>query len=397
MKVGQAIKLLKKAGFIETNQVGSHKKFQKVENSILIIYNMNKTEIFAEIVGHSLSPQEEELISVLCTFPRIILAELNTHRMLSKNTSSSRAIPFNKMVETIKNDPFIPMAWQKEHKGMQGSDYFQTENGENIHKLTEGWSQARDTAIQIAQGLNNSGVTKQLCNRLLEPFMWTTMLITGSREGWDNFHFLRNPIYEIDLDNLDNLKRFSSRKEVTEFLTTKEIDTSNWSEEKWLSINKGQAEIHMMMLSEKIYDAIQESVPIQLKPNEWHIPMISDLESLKLSTDDQIKLSVGRAANTSYTVVGDGKELSLDQAIKIHNKCKELNHSSVFEHCARAMTNEEYYSFIKGNFNQEIEIDVDGFIDISTHANNSNSFGYCRNFKGFIPYRYLVDNKLLSL
>ena len=75
---------------------------------------MNKTKINAEIVAHSLSPQGDELISVLCTFPRIILAEVNTHRMLSKNTSSSRAIPFSKMVETIQNDPFIPIAWQKE-------------------------------------------------------------------------------------------------------------------------------------------------------------------------------------------------------------------------------------------------------------------------------------------
>ena len=80
---------------------------------------------------------------------------------------------------------------------------------------------------------------------------------------------------------MNNIKRFSSRKEVTEFLKEKEIDTSNWSEEKWLSLNKGQAEIHMMMLSEKIYDVIQESVPIQLKPNEWHIPMISDLDWLQ--------------------------------------------------------------------------------------------------------------------
>ncbi len=70
--------------------------------------------IKAEIVAHSLSPQEDELISVLCTFPRIILAEVNTHRMLSKNTSSSRAIPFKKMVESVQNDPFIPIAWQKE-------------------------------------------------------------------------------------------------------------------------------------------------------------------------------------------------------------------------------------------------------------------------------------------
>ena len=77
---------------------------------------------------------------------------------------------------------------------------------------------------------------------------------------------------------MSNIKRFSSRKEVTEFLKEKGIDTSNWSEEKWLQLNKGQAEIHMMMLSEKIYDAIQESVPIQLKPNEWHIPMIKIIE-----------------------------------------------------------------------------------------------------------------------
>ena len=70
--------------------------------------------IKVEIVAHSLSPQGDELISVLCTFPRIILAEVNTHRMLSKNTSSSRAIPFNKMVESVQNDPFVPIAWQKE-------------------------------------------------------------------------------------------------------------------------------------------------------------------------------------------------------------------------------------------------------------------------------------------
>ena len=66
------------------------------------------------IVGHSLSPQSAETITVLATFPRIILSEINTHRMLSKNTSSSRAIPFEKMVEAVQNDPFIPFAWQKE-------------------------------------------------------------------------------------------------------------------------------------------------------------------------------------------------------------------------------------------------------------------------------------------
>ena len=159
--------------------------------------------IKVEIVAHSLLLQGDELISVLCTFPRIILAEVNTHRMLSKNTSSSRAIPFHKMVKAVQENPFIPIAWQKEHTGMQGIEYFiESEAYWNNDK----WLNARDNAIKVATLLTNDKVTKQLCNRLLEPFMWTTMLITGSKEGWDNFFNLRNPVYEIDLDNLDSLK-----------------------------------------------------------------------------------------------------------------------------------------------------------------------------------------------
>ena len=75
---------------------------------------MNKTKISAEVVADSLDSRGNRLTSLLITFPRIILAEINTHRMLSKNTSSSRAIPFLKMVETVQNNPFIPFAWQKE-------------------------------------------------------------------------------------------------------------------------------------------------------------------------------------------------------------------------------------------------------------------------------------------
>ena len=162
-------------------------------------------KIQAEIVADSLSPQGDRLISLLITFPRIILAEVNTHRMLSKNTSSSRAIPFNKMVEVVKENPFIPIAWQKEHKGMQGSEYITVEK--EISFCRKAWLMGRDDAIISAKGMSEElEVTKQLCNRLLEPFMWTTMLITGSKEGWDNFHSLRNPVYEIDLDNLDKLK-----------------------------------------------------------------------------------------------------------------------------------------------------------------------------------------------
>ena len=155
-----------------------------------------KTVIKAEIVAHSINEQGDELISVLATFPRIILAEVNMHRMLSKNTSSSRAIPFNKMVETIKEDPFIPIAWQEDHKGMQGTKYLDPVFAKQAEQE---WLIARDYALSIAGQMNSSThVTKQLANRLLEPFMWTTMLITGSKEGWENFFNLRLPEYYLE-------------------------------------------------------------------------------------------------------------------------------------------------------------------------------------------------------
>ena len=268
------------------------------------------------IVGHSLSPQSAETITVLATFPRIILSEINTHRMLSKNTSSSRAIPFLKMVEAIQNNPFVPIAWQKYHPGMQGSEYldetvkydlisFMTilndtlsstkdekerarlskkiEEKTKIIKelltpytllektLPEWWLFARDKAVEAASILYVFDVTKQLCNRLLEPFMWTTMLITGSREGWDNFFKLRCPQYKIHQGT------YKSKKEALKYaLSNNEL--KNWSDLDWLQNNEGNAEIHIMDLAEKIYDAVNESTPKQLATNEWHIPMIEIIE-----------------------------------------------------------------------------------------------------------------------
>lgn len=72
-----------------------------------------KTKIGARVVADSVDPRGNRLTRCLVVMPRIIIAEINTHRMLSKNTSS-RAIPFNKMLEAVETNPFIPIAWQKE-------------------------------------------------------------------------------------------------------------------------------------------------------------------------------------------------------------------------------------------------------------------------------------------
>lgn len=234
-----------------------------------------------EIVADSVDPRGNRLTSVLATFPRIILAEVNTHRMLSKNTSSSRAIPFNKMVEAVKENPFIPIAWQKDHKGMQGNEYLN--DNLSIMFAKTNWLTARDSSIKVAKALNSSengyeSVTKQLCNRLLEPFMWTTMLITGSKEGWDNFFELRCPQYQLPIQTTQGF--FKSKKDCIANLGNPEnIDlANNLTSIEWLQYNKGQAEIHMMDLAESIYDEYQNSVPLQLKENQWHIPFINVVE-----------------------------------------------------------------------------------------------------------------------
>ena len=367
--------------------------------------------IRAEIVAHSRNHQGDELISVLATFPRIILAEVNTHRMLSKNTSSSRAIPFNKMVESVQNDPFVPIAWQFNHKGMQGTEYVTEESDfGGISARNESWLSARDYAIQQAKDLNSMDTTKQLCNRLLEPFMWTTMLITGPKSGWDNFFHLRNPVYDISASNSKGT--FKSWKDVlkhSEKYHTKEEQEyiKSCPEIKKLEFNKGQAEIHMMALAEKIYDAMNESTPKQLKAGEWHIPFVDKIGEItcipiaKNSPDykqvlqgTQVMVSVAMAARTSYTIVGEEKEIDYSKMIDLHDRliAQDPPHSSPLEHCARAMSDEEHGSYIKG------KIDL---IDVDEPEYNGGIYepkfsekGWCNNFKGFIPYRYLVDNSI---
>ena len=355
---------------------------------------MNKTKINAEVVADSISPQGDRLTSLQITFPRILLSEINTHRMLSKNTSSSRAIPFNKMVEAIENNPFIPIAWQRSHSGMQGTKYI-TDLAE-IQGKNLMWLAGRGRAIQTAKNLHKADVTKQLANRLLEPFMWTTMLITGSKEGWENFFNLRCPQYQIP--NWDN--SFKSWKKVCKELPYEE-DTHYLNKAQF---NKGQAEIHMMALAECIYDAVNESTPKQLQSGEWHIPFEMKIVEILAQvgsgnhsvgeqwTQNKVKISTAMAAHTSYTIVGGEAVKSHEKWIDLHDKLIAYDppHSSPMEHCARAMSDEEHNRFYKGIFIDMSDTELENsYVPISV-----NGFGWCNNFKGFIPYRYIIDNKI---
>ncbi|HMT01849.1 MAG TPA: hypothetical protein PKD00_00825 [Burkholderiales bacterium] len=433
--------------------------------------------ITAEIAADSISPKGDRVITLLVTFPRIILAEVNTHRALSKNTSSSRAIPFNKMVKAVQNNPFIPIAWQKDHKGMQGIKYF--ENEKEIKAKVNCWLSARNNAIKLAKFLNSdlvvheiSGeefisynqldedsieslrakerlkdtkVTKQICNRLLEPFMWTTMLITGSKEGWDNFFKLRNPEYH--LENVPTVGEGLSLSDETITLVGKSkrqlieeinsIDNDNYAAFKtkvreydsldWLKMNKSQAEIHISTLAECIYDAMNESTPQKLAEGEWHLPFGNNLEPEKLiplassiltkhkrersipldelqETIDMlaVKIVTSMAARTSYTIVGEEKKVSYEDHIKLHDNLVKQNppHSSPAEHASRAMTSREYYSFAKtyvtNNLTEGIKEDVKkGKTTVKEKGDfyEVTEFGWCRNIRGFIQYRHILETE----
>ena len=147
-------------------------------------------KINAEIVTDSIC-NGYRITTMLLTYPRFIHSELMTHRMFSRNSASSRAIPFEKMVKMVEEDPFIPIAWQKDHKGMQGTEYLTSEA--DLSACVNRWLAARDEAVFQTKGLHDIGLTKQLCNRILEPFMWHTVLLTGTE--WENFFELRCPQY----------------------------------------------------------------------------------------------------------------------------------------------------------------------------------------------------------
>ena len=356
-------------------------------------------KISAEIVADSISPQGHRITSYILTYPRFIHAELMTHRMFSRNSASSRAIPFEKMVKMVEEDPFIPIAWQKDHRGMQGGEYLSEDNS---RLRTKQWLLARDSAVEWSTALNSkletfggdlidSGntVTKQLCNRLLEPFMWHTVLVTATE--WDNFFELRCPQYEFE-----DLK-FKSKKDYLKYW-----DTSSQSEDAlppigldWYYINKSGAEIHIQALAEAMWDAMKESTPNQLKAGEWHIPFGDkiDLPMLYFYSNDgdhqsetelnkaialnKLKVAVARCARLSYMTF-DG-EIDYEKDIKLHDQLLENKHLSPFEHVARCMNEYEFHNFTRGFPAKD---GIGSFVQT----------GWCNNFRGFIPYRYMVEN-----
>lgn len=356
-----------------------------------------KSKISATIIADSRNEFGERITTFILTCPRIIWAELLTHRVFSRNAASSRAIPYKKLCEAVKKDTFIPIAWQKNHKGMQGIEYH---NEFNVKILNFLWKMSMRLTVFMSNLLSKFNATKQLCNRLLEPYQWYTSIVTATE--LDNFFKLRCPQYEM-LDKDNKLVKFRSRKDVIA-----NCIFPNQNEKFWRAVNKGQAEIHLMKLAECMWDAYNESTPEILKENEWHIPFkkliqeqdiflecgyddskdpwFADFTSLqlgKLQTQLTLQVATAMCARVSYTVVGDkDKKPNLKKDVELFKILSTSGHWSPFEHCAKTMSKEEYNKFIMGS----------PIKNTRPYIEDKKALGWCNNFKGFIQLRHYIEN-----
>lgn len=265
--------------------------------------------IKAEIIRDSVAPSGSRITTFVLTYPRFIHSEFMTHRVLSRNASSSRAIPTSKFLDAIKNNPAMPIAFTKNCKGMQAKEEIQDQ--EEARKV---WLEARDAMMDFAQKLSDLGVHKQHANRLLEPFQHITVVATAT--DWANFFSLR-------------------------------------------CHKDAQPEFHE--LAKQMWQLYQESEPMSLNIGEWHLPFATpeELGNLRLkyffnSSDYQayaqsiIQRSVARCARTSYNT-HDGTENSPEKDLELYNRLVggEPIHASPTEHQAACIADKNYQS---GNF-----------------------------------------------
>lgn len=347
----------------------------------------NRTNmISARVVADSKDRRENRITTMEVVFPRMILAEFNTHRMFSRNSASSRAIPYKKMLKSVKENLFIPMAFQKEHKGMQGSEYHEG-FADNLRVLA--WKLGAKMAIMSSYILFKLGVSKQLANRLLEPFMYHKVLVTFTES--DNFFNLRSPEYQPTGEDTYKTRRDA----IADFPNTNVL--SGFSDLDWLKINKGMGEIHIMDLAEKMYIELEDSTPKILSEGEWHIPFGNDFDDDKIITflesmhgvkqhttwskaeidEVKAKIATARCARLSYQTLGDNPVIDYKKDLALYEVLKASGHFSPAEHVSQCMTEKEYLAFSRTYPN-----DV-GLI-ITSH-------GWCLNFRGFKQLRYFLQ------
>lgn len=248
--------------------------------------------ISAKIILDSISSEGIRLTTFQLRYPKFIHGELMTHRVFSRNASSSRAIPVKRVIQDLWNDPAIPVSWGKNQKGMQADENFDEIESQILEEI---WLDAMEAAIERAELFIARGVCKQIANRVMEPFFHINTLVTATR--YQNFFNLRcHPFAQPEIQELANQMK-------------------------------------------KLYDNCE---PVYSKEGSWHLPYITeeDLSQTGLSvgstkTSIMKKVSVARCARVSY-LTQEGKKPSIEDDLKLYKRLMsaEPPHASPAEHQA---------------------------------------------------------------
>lgn len=260
----------------------------------------------ARVIADSVTPNGDRLTTFEIKLHRYVLAEFNTHRVNSRNFQSSRACPVEKMIANVIEDNVYPLHWGRKQKGMVAD--LEIDEADQLEAIAI-WDEAREAAIGYVKRLLEIDVHKQVANRLLEPFMAITGIVTAT-------------------------------------------DYSNFFDQRCHS--DAQPEIRALAIAMR--EAYEQSEPMLIRPNEgipWHIPFLKQEDwelwhENELTYQDLIKISVGRCARVSY-LNHDG-DRSIKDDIKLHDRLltSKPPHFSPFEHIAKAMPNSDRYANFQG-------------------------------------------------
>lgn len=261
--------------------------------------------INVKVIADSIAPSGVRLTTLSLTYPRFIHAEFLTHRVFSRNASSSRAIPVAKTIERVEADWARPLEFTLNKRGMQGDPFLDYKALKKAHRI---WRDAMLAAVKYAKKLNDLGIHKQHVNRILEPFSFISVVVTAT--DWDNFFALR--------------------------------------------VHK-DAQPEIRMLADAMYNMLQQSTPQPILEGGWHLPFLTDEEliedSMKGLGDDvttAIKRSVARCARVSYNN-HEGKKPTLEEDLRLYDRLlgSQPIHASPAEHQAMAVSDAGVRS---GNF-----------------------------------------------
>lgn len=253
-------------------------------------------EPYAKVVADSVSPDGVRLTTMEVRFHRWVLAEMNTHRVFSRNSASSRAIPVRRQLEKIAEDPAEPLAWASEQKGMQGGINLEDEALDEAQRL---WRGQREDTLHAVSGLLEQGLHKSLVNRLLEPHMGHVTVITST--AWQNFFHQRcSPL----------------------------------------------AQPEIRVAAEQMREAYEASTPVPQREGDWHVPYIDEEtlseivqryvsdEDYQAATRAMTAISAARCARVSYLTQDGTRDLEKDLELYERLTTADPPHWSPLEHVA---------------------------------------------------------------